>query len=322
MSWVDEGERIWQETSTWRADRTHLRFGGRGGFLLTAVVIAAFGWVDITTLERVFHLAITPLAVLWGFQQFYPSDEAAWVSEQRDFRRAWRRAIERAARLSGIYAVVAILLFTALPNETVKGFLFPLVIIPAAVSIGSTKTRILDKYHQNADTTDEPTAIQDIGTSYRPPPHNIVSFPHWSVIIDYMVVVLLFTGVQRITDSDIGLLRWLVVFLFLLLYNWLTIAKWGRGIGGKLTRTKVQSIYLDQPPSSVRALIRAVGTVFGLGLWLLALFTGSWFGLQAFVGVMTARSFVALWFTPIQGRGLNDIISGTRVVKVLRSESV
>ena len=190
MSWVDrEAERIWQETSTWRADRTHLHFGGRGGFLLTAGVIAASGWVDITTLERVFHLAITPLAVLWGFQQFYPSDEGTPKSKQLASHRAWRSATERAAQLSGIYAVVAILLFTALPNETVKGFLFPLVIIPAAVSIGSTKTRIVDKYHQDITDNGEPTASQDLGTLDS---HITTSYPRWSTMIDYIFLDLYF----------------------------------------------------------------------------------------------------------------------------------
>ncbi len=323
MSWVDtEAERIWQETRTWRVDRTHLRFGGRGGFLLTAGVIAASGWVDIATLERVFHLAITPLAVLWGFQQFYPSDKEASVSEQLDYRRTWRRATERLARLSGIYAVVAILLFTALPNDTVKGLLFPLVIIPAAVSIGSTKTRIADRHdHDITDNADVPTDSQDlVGIQSR----------ERAEMLDFIIFAAIAIGVLLITrtwHSELGVLMrvilqipWLV--LYFLLYKWITVTKWGRGIGGTLTRTKVQSVDLDQPPSSVRALSRAIGTVFGLLLWILALRTARWFGWQAFVGVMTARSFVTLWFEPIQGRGLSDIISGTRVVKVVRSESV
>lgn len=106
MAWAEEAERILEETRTWRANRVHLRFGGRGGFFLTAGALAAAGWVDITTLEHAFHLAITPLAVLWGFQQISnPSDGGLPASEQRT-----SGSFEKLAQLGGMFAVVAILI--------------------------------------------------------------------------------------------------------------------------------------------------------------------------------------------------------------------
>lgn len=321
MQWVSrEADRIWQETRKWR-DNRHLRFGGRGGFLLTAVALVGAGWTDITTLERVFHLAITPLAVIWGFQQIsHPSDGETSVSEQlRASHRAWQQRVEKVAQLSGIFAVVAILMFTALPNDTAKGFLYPVVIVPAALAIGSTRTRILNKYRTPA--ADSSAAADS------PPTTGDSSATNWQMVplFDLLIISWLIIRAREITrdwHAGIGALLggfiderglWVSIIL-MLLYEWLTVAKWGGGIGRTLTRTKVVGAVPDRPPSLMRALVRAIGTVCFLSIFTLPAIFYAWFGWQAFTGLLTGGLFLALWFKPIRGRGLRDILSGTRVV--------
>lgn len=316
MFWIRrETQRIWQETVRWRGDHSHLSYGGWGGVLFTAAVLAVSGWIEIETLERVFHLAITPLAVLWGFQQLsHSSDAVTPRSELLDHRMAWRRTLEKGAQLSGMFGVVAILIFTGLPHSF-KVYTFPIVLIFLASAIGNAKTRIVDQEYQVSD--EEPKTEVSVHD-------NEVSGPHWSSLIDVVIFFSVASFALLITRSwhtSMGIQLRLIIgqpwllYLAIFLYDWLTVAKWGRGLGGILTRRKVQSADAVQLPNIPQALFRALGTVTYLGAWLLLFRIDDRFGRQAFIGILAAFGFLELWYRPTQGRSLRDIVSGTVVVK-------
>ena len=120
--------------------------------LLIAATVAFSGVVSLHDLERAFSLAITPLAVLWGFQ-YLPT---ATVGKEQSLQENLT-ALAKAARFSGIVAVVAILIFTTIPHEpyrfSLSGsviifdwrmWLAPLVILLIGAAVSTAMTGLFD----------------------------------------------------------------------------------------------------------------------------------------------------------------------------------
>ena len=222
MSWFrSEVTRIAEETGEWRESALHHRYGGWLGVFFTVVALAGSGWVDMTTLERVFHLAVTPLAVLWGFQHIADRDRA---SSSGRLDRAW----ERRSQVTGILAVVFIFFLTAIPDGSVKRWLATLTILLIADAIGAATTRVPDRSRPLVGRAEAAGTGGETLESYG-----------WATIIDIVTVGIGLWGIHLVArgwttegafEPLLSLLqeRWLAFsWPCFLLYEWFTVAKWG-----------------------------------------------------------------------------------------------
>ena len=109
-----EWSRIRREHAAWmqQDEGDQQMLGGWWGVWCTAVVLGGSGWLDPERLDGVLRLAITPLAVLWGFAS-YARRQDSNDEENEDavnaYRVGWSRALRRVIHLASILAVVGIL---------------------------------------------------------------------------------------------------------------------------------------------------------------------------------------------------------------------
>ena len=78
------------------------------------IVLAGSGWIDPTRLEGMLRMAVTPLAVFWGFQEYAKRQESPPV-ERPDVGALWARTVRTVTHLAGMIAVVGILVLEAFP---------------------------------------------------------------------------------------------------------------------------------------------------------------------------------------------------------------
>ena len=100
------------------------------------------------------------------------------------------------------------------------------------------------------------------------------------------------------------------------LYRWSTLARWGRGVGGRLTKIRLRD-YTGGHPGWTRLTVRATSESLVMGtLFLVAhLFSSSRaiFSSSRAIGLMAAAlTIMFLVLNPHDGRNLTDLLTGTQ----------
>ena len=152
----------------------HRAFGEPIAIVGIGCVTAVSGWVPVETLATVFDKALIPLTVIWGLQGLSGDNVEA----------RWSRGLAGLAKAVGLFAVVAILVFTALPRggqELVSVFI---VLLVGAAGAQLLATRPAE-FMTSTDGSKRPVA--------RAEPWRWVV--EWTV--DSLVVVLAMAGIWR-----------------------------------------------------------------------------------------------------------------------------
>ena len=313
-----EWQRIRCDVKRWRSGRPGLErlVGGWWGAVFTAIVVFGSEWIDPTRLEGLLRLAVTPLAVLWGFQEYARGQKGSNDpdGEGPEIAAPWTEVVKRLAQLAGINAVVGILILEAFATEhPIKDYLTPVVLLFVCIAVtnamaltyrpepprfykGETKPTVADGRMLTVVAVD--IFVSAILTML--PFYGVLGLRALGVTPRWDDLAWVFMGANQIWG------RMVVVFW---LYQWLTLATWGRGLGGLVSGLRLAD-YSGESPGRIRILVRATFDTVVVAL----LATASYLYLAYDHASYVVPPFmIAVWMlSRHDGRSLIDVLTGSR----------
>ena len=327
--------RVRQDLRQWRESGDGLQsiVAGWGGiaFIVTMVLSAGYGVAD--TIDDILKLAITPLAVLWGLQHYprtppsngngapeeHGVDVASSINPESDDSTSakwldrFRDGITKLCQLSGIVAVIAILLI-----EAVGPLLADIVVRPIAVLSGSVAMM---------------SAIARITANVSPPFLTRETTPKdkthlalhqarltgmiWDGLVALGLALVPIVGLSLIwgwlPPGDWGI-PGLVVGTWTL-YQSVTTRVWGRGVGGRRQHLKVVDVK-GHPPGWGRSLTKTVITPIPL-IALVILIDTATGNPRRIYSIIYALFFVTVFALGLKRskRSFADAVAGTQVIR-------
>ena len=279
----------------------HRAFGGPIGVSAIGSATAVSAWVPVETLVQVFDKALVPLTVIWGLQGLSGKDVEA----------RWSRGLAMVARGIGLVAVVAILVFTALPRGG-QELVSVVVVLLAGAALGAAGAQLLRT--QPPAFVNLPDEPEPPATPERPPSLRWV----WELGIDSLVVLLTMMGLLAIifliepqNARETTILQWSGGYLAGMgLYRWVAITKWGRSLGGKVCGLEVLQVN-GSAVGALRALTRTGVSIMGYAL----LVVGQIVPLRVTLAIGLAVAGGTIVFIGENPVSPPDLIAGTQVVR-------
>ena len=255
-----EWTRIRREHAAWmqQDEGDQQLLGGWWGVWFTAVVLGGSGWIDPERLDGVLRLAITPLAVFWGFASYAQRQESKDEAADSAYREGWKLVLRRAINLASIIAVVGILTREAFERPakevfTVVVLFFVCMAITNAMAFGlgtdPPRFFVVDTPEASTRMTGTKMLGVDLGVA--------LALTLLTVGVLAVLSVLGLSGLSQpltlLFEGQAPVWGMLSVFW---LYRGITGALWGRGLGGRWMNLRLRD-YKGKGPGWRRALSRA-----------------------------------------------------------------
>lgn len=314
MSLRKERWRIRRELTDWQAGhpQLHRLVGGWWGLVFTVVVLAGSGWIEPVRLGNLLRLAVTPLAVFWVVEAYAGRRDSSVAEDHDDEERRWSRTVMRLARLAGMVAVVGILILEAFPSGGwAREVLTPAVLLWVCMAITNAIANTVGTEPPRFLVED----LQPFEFNRRVASATLVDVPVAAFITLILVLGILqlmtyeFMAWARLDLLDVVDPLWVPVVTVFWLYRWLTLAKWGHGLGGRFAKVRLRD-HNGESPGWVRVLLRATSDAVLVGIVFAFVHVAP---SSRALGLGTAGLVIGAYvLSPHHGRGLTDVLIGTQ----------